>query len=36
MEQYGRVEFNLPLSDPSIEMDNSEAEYAQNWQDEWA
>jgi hypothetical protein len=36
MEQYGRVEFNLPLSDPRIEMDNSEAEYAQNWQDEWA
>lgn len=37
MEQYGRAEFNLPLSDPvPIEMDPSEAEYAQNWQDEWA
>jgi len=37
MEQYGRSEFNLPLSDPvPIEMDPSEGEYAQNWQDEWA
>ena len=37
MEQYGRAEFNLPVSDPvPIEMDPSEAEYAQNWQDEWA
>ena len=37
MEQYGRVESNLPLNDPvPIEMDPSEAEYAQNWQDEWA
>ena len=37
MEQYGRVESNLPLNDPvPIEMDPSEAEYAQNWQNEWA
>ena len=37
MEQYGRAEFNLPLGDPvRVEMDdNSDSEYAQNWQKEW-
>ena len=37
MEQYGRAEFDFPLGDPvPVEMDDCEAEYSRNWQDEWA
>jgi len=36
MEQYGRAEFNFPLTDPvPVEIDSNEAEYSEQWQNEW-
>ena len=37
MEQYGNADFDLPVSDPVlVEMDNTDPEYSQSWQDDWS